>query len=561
MKIVCTVLLAAVALAQTPPEKKPAAVEGKIVNSLTGEPIRKAELTLTTSLMPDGLDGLGAALGLDIDADPPEPKAKEPKKTFTATSDATGKFRIENVDPGDYYFKVKHAGFVEETYKPTGPNAVEGRLHLTSGQELHEVEFRLVPQGAVSGKVVDEDGDPVGDAMVTASKYSFATGRRTLLPADTAQTNDRGEFRLAKLPPGRYYLAADKMAIGLMGATPPAPKDGSPETGYVATYFPQTIDVAQAESTEVKAGADIPGFVIHMQKSRVVRVKGNLVGADGKPIKQAQLMLMSGARPGSMRMASVNDPEGKFEIANVPPGAYMAMTMQLTGGTPSMTMQTLIVGSENLSDVKIGTAAEGTLQGNVTVAGDGKVTLKGISIMLGGDDIGTTMPSTGRVDESGAFVLKKVASTKYGVSVSNIPAGSYLKSVLWNGREKLGETLDFSAGAAGDLQVILGTDGGTFDAKVSRDDKPVRDAKVVLLPEDAGRRSPETTRSESTDDAGHAAFKDVPPGKYLAFAWEKVEEGDWFDPGFVKAAGKDATSVTIGQKDNQHMDLKAIPSK
>jgi uncharacterized GH25 family protein len=560
MKIVCAVLLAAVALAQTPSEKKPAAVEGKVVNSLTGEPIRKAELTLTTSLMPDGFDGIGAALGLD-DADAPEPKAKEPKKTFTATSDAAGKFRIEGVDPGDYYFKVKHAGFVEQTYKPTGANAVEGRLHLTSGQELHDVEFRVVPQGALSGKVVDEDGDPVGDAMVTASKYSFATGRRTLLPADTAQTNDRGEFRLAKLPPGRYYLAADRMAIGLMGATPPAPKDGSPETGYVATYFPQTVDVAQAESTEVKAGADIPGFVIHMQKSRVVRVKGNLVAADGKPIKQAQLMLMSGARPGSMRMASVNDPEGKFELANVAPGTYMAMTVQLTGSSPAMTMQTLIVGDENMSDVKIGTAAEGILQGRVTVNGDGKVPLKGISIMLGGDDDMATMPATGRVDESGAFVVKKVASTKYDVSVSNIPAGSYLKSVLWNGREKLGETFDFSAGAAGDLQVILGTDGGTFDAKVSRDDKPVRDAKVVLLPEDAGRRNTETTRSESTDDAGRAAFKDVPPGKYLAFAWEKVEEGDWFDPAFVKAAGEDAVPVTIGPKDNQHIDLKAIPSK
>jgi hypothetical protein len=423
------------------------------------------------------------------------------------------------------------------------------------------VEFRLVPQGAVSGKVVDEDGDPVGDAMVTASKYSYATGHRTLQAADTAQTNDRGEFRLAKLPPGRYYLVAERMAFNPMASTPPPPKDGSPETGYVATYFPRNVDVQEAESIDVKAGADIPGFAIHLQKSRVLRVKGNLIGADGKPLTKAQVMLMSGARPGSIRMASVNDPDGKFEIANVPPGTYTAMTMQLGGSSPSITMQTLLVGNENLSDVKIGSAPEGTLPGKITVAGEGKVAFKGIAVMLAGGENGPLMPASARVDETGSFVVKKVAAASYEVSLSNVPAGSYLKSVLWNGREKLAEPLDFSAGVAGELQVILGTDGGTFDVKVSRDDKPVNDAKVVLLPEDAGRRTSVTTRSESTDDLGHVVFKDVPPGNYLAFAWEKVEEGDWFDPAFVKAAGNDGTRVTIGSKDNQHMDLKAIPAK
>ena len=560
MKIACAVLLATVALAQAPPEKKPAVIEGKVVNSVTGELIRKAELTLTTSLLPDGFEAMAAQMGLDDAVTVAEPGAKEPKKTFTAASDASGKFKFDHVDPGDYYFTVKHAGFVDQTYKVTGLNRSEGRLHLTAGQELHDVEFRLVPQGAVSGKVVDEDGDPVGDAMVSASKYSFASGRRRLQPADSAQTNDRGEFRLGKLPPGRYYLSAEVMGFNLAASIPPPPKDGSPEAGYVATYFPRTTDVQVAESVDVKAGGDIPGFVIHLQKSRVVRLKGKLVGADGSPLKQAQLMLMSGARPGSMRMTAVNNPEGTFELANVPPGTYMAMTMQMTGSTPSMTMQPLIVPNENLSDIKLGLAPEGTVQGKVTVAGDGKVAVKGFSVMLAGGDDAAIMPSTTAVDESGTFQLKKIASASYELTLPRVPAGAYLKSVLWNGREKLGESFDFSSSSAGDLQVILGTDGSTFDAKVSLGDKPASDATAVLLPAEAGRRNTVTTRSESTDDTGHAAFKDVPPGGYLVFAWEKVEDGDWFDPAFLKAAANDGVRVTIGPKDNQHLDLKAIPA-
>jgi uncharacterized GH25 family protein len=563
MKIAGMALFVCAALAQTaqtPSEPKPAVVAGKVVNSVTGELVRKAELTLTSSLMPEGFEVMAAQLGLDAGAMAGEPAAKGPKKTFTATTDSGGKFKFERVDPGDYYLTVKHAGFMDETYKPTGKDSVEGRLHLSAGRELSEVEFRLVPQGAVSGRVVDEDGDPVPNAMATASKFSFATGHRKLQPADNGMTNDRGEFRLGKLPAGSYYLSAEMIGIDAMGSVPPAPKDGSPETGYVGTYFPGTTDIQQAQAVEVKPAGDVGGFVIHLQKSRVVRVKGTLAGPDGKPLKSAQIMLMSGARPGSMRMSMVNDPEGKFEIANVAPGAYLAMTMQMTGASPTMTMQPLFVPNENMTDVKLGVAAEGSLQGRLVVSGDGKVVLKGIGIMLAGDEDAPVMPSMGTVTESGAFTLTKVASAPHVFSVSRLPAGAYLKSVLWNGRDILGQSLDLSAGTGGDLQVILGTDGGSIDAAVSHDDKPVSDATVVLLPEDPTRRYTETTHSQSTDEKGHAAFKDVPPGNYLLFAWEKVEQGAWFDPAFLKAAASEATKVTIGPKDSQHVEVKLIPA-
>jgi hypothetical protein len=246
-------------------------------------------------------------------------------------------------------------------------------------------------------------------------------------------------------------------------------------------------------------------------------------------------------------------------MANVAPGSYLAMTMQMTGASPTMTMQPLIVPNENMTDVKLGVAAEGSLQGRVVVAGDGKVALKGVGIMLAGDEDAPVMPAMGTVTESGAFTLTKVASTPHLLSVSRVPPGAYLKSILWNGRDILGQPLDLSAGTGGDLQVVLGIDGGKLDASVSHDDKPVSDATVVLLPEDPSRRYPETTHSEESDDTGHAAFKDVPPGNYLLFAWEKVDEGAWFDPAFVKALASEATKVTIGPKESQRVEIKVIP--
>src|ERR1017187_96423 len=158
MKLAAMALFVCAALAQTAPtpsEPKPALVEGKVVNSVTGELIRKADVTLSTSLIPDGFEAMAKQFGMDADVMNDVPEAKGPKRTFTATTDSAGKFKFERVDPGDYYLTAKHAGFMDETYKPTGKDSVEGRLHLSAGRELSEVEFRLVPQGAVSGKVVD----------------------------------------------------------------------------------------------------------------------------------------------------------------------------------------------------------------------------------------------------------------------------------------------------------------------------------------------------------------------------------------------------------------------
>src|SRR5438105_14787564 len=103
---------------------------------------------------------------------------------------------------------------------------------------------------------------------------------------------------------------------------------------------------------------------------------------------------------------------------------------------------------------------------------------------------------------------------------------------MFNDREMIGLPLDCAFG--GTLRIVLGTDGGKLEARVSRDDKPAPDATVLLLPADPSRRFPHSVRQGSTDELGHLVIEDIPPGDYLTFAWEDVEDGAWFDPDFVK---------------------------
>lgn len=563
MKFACYALLicAAAALAQPQTISKPAVVEGKVVSTTTGEPLRKVELTLASSLVSDDVEAMMAMFGGDSNA-PAEPKTpKAAKKTFAATTDAAGKFRFEQVEPGEYILSIKRAGYVDNVYKPEGKYSADGKLRLVAGDELTGVAIRMVPLGALSGRLIDEDGDPVASAFVSAQSYNYASGRRRLIPADSQQTNDRGEFRLGKLRPGRYYLSASPFNMNPLAEVPPPPKDGSPETGYVSTYYPSATDATLATAIDVAAGADLGGFTIQLRKSKVVRIKGRVLAEDGTPLKTFEVMLMSPGNVGSMHIKMVNNAEGRFEMANVQPGSYTVTTMQIGGSSPVIHMHPLVVPAEGLDNLQLGAQLEGNVQGSVVVSGDGKVALKGVRVMMaGGEDGMGAMPVFGSVSESGTFVLKKVAAAPYELSLQPLPAGTYLKSVQWGGRERLGQTLDFAAGFAGPLQIVLGTDGGTFEATVSREDKPAADATVVLLAADPEGRIPETTQSGESDSAGHVRLKDIAPGDYLAFAWEKVEEGQWLDAAFLKPFENQAARVTIHPKGNEKAQLRVIPA-
>jgi len=553
-------LISTAAFAQQAAPPKPAIVDGAVVNSITREPLRKVELTLSTSFMTEDMEKAMAQFGGDSAnaASPGAPKTV--RKSFAAATDASGKFHFE-VEPGDYYLKAKHAGYGDVTYKPQGKYALEGKVHLQAGDELTQVTLRMVPHGAVSGRVIDEDGDPVSSAMVTAQTYMYGNGRKHLVPVDTGQTNDRGEYRLGKLPPGHYYLTASALNVNPLAEAPPPPKDGSPETGYVATYYPKATNIDQAGAIDVAAAADLPGFEIQLQKSRVVRIKGKAVGEDGAPLKTAQIMLMSAGNLGSMQMRMLNDPQGRFEIANIQPGTYIAMTMQMGGSSPTMHMQTLVVPAEGIGDLVLGGQKDGSVKGRVAVSGNGKVALGGLRVQLSGDMDSPVMPAAAGVSESGEFTVNKVAPQPYQVSMAVVPEGAYLKSVRWQDREMLGKPVDFSAGFAGTLEVTLGTDGGQFETTVSRDDKPVSGATVLLIAADPNARFPAATRTAETDAAGHVLMKDIAPGDYLAFAWEDVEEQAWSDPAFLKPLEAQATSVTVHPGGHEKAEVKLIASK
>ncbi len=117
-----------------------AAVSGQVLNAATGEPIRKATVVFRK------VDSSGSG--------------------SSVATDSAGLFSMTGLNPGTYRVSADRPGFVGMEYGARSAGRLGSNLGLTPGQKITDVVFRLLPQGVVTGRVLDEDGDPVRNASV-----------------------------------------------------------------------------------------------------------------------------------------------------------------------------------------------------------------------------------------------------------------------------------------------------------------------------------------------------------------------------------------------------------
>jgi len=171
-------------------EQKKIRLEGRAL-STAGEAVRKATIRLV------GIGNQGS-----------------PAFRYAETTDIDGKFLFEDVAPGRYMLTAEKAGFVPGRYGARSTTSPGTQLAVSAGQEMKDLVFLLTPQGVITGRVTDEDGDPVRGVQVTILRTGYNRGRRLFLPSGGTNTDDQGNFRAGSLAPGRYYLSATDRSGG-----------------------------------------------------------------------------------------------------------------------------------------------------------------------------------------------------------------------------------------------------------------------------------------------------------------------------------------------------------
>src|ERR1700676_3279655 len=150
---------------------------------------------------------------------------------------------------------------------------------------MKDLDFKLIPQGVITGRVTDADGDPMPGLQVFSMQTYRERGQRGLAPMGRAQTDDQGSFRIANLSPGAYYVSADD-AQSRQRAQDNTVRPGRVQNGAsnVTTYYPDSIDAAGATALQVVAGSELRGIDIRMRRERVFSIRGLTIdAATGKP--------------------------------------------------------------------------------------------------------------------------------------------------------------------------------------------------------------------------------------------------------------------------------------
>jgi hypothetical protein len=453
-----------------------------------------AEFQLTTAGVLAGRisDHAGEATNVNVELIKVHDNSVFPSGTKSVTTDSDGKYRFDDVLPGEYFVRASLARFgpryeaygrISDTWQPDPLSAtyypgVSNRkqaawVTVTPGSEFPAIDFLLARPSPlrITGRIenllkFDLDSDPTlaeyrrmlveysrlrngvttnsqGFGIDAATSYSFylapkdqATGESSVIGPLPDYDNDAYRFELRHIPPGDYDLFVVFR----------------PNTGNGYKWQPYV-----GRSVVKVTGSDIGNVAVRIERN--AEMKGRIVHHDTVP----------GREPNR------------------------------SGGKPTLTSV------EPIPDVL---------------------------------RIDPSLQMRNFVETDGAFQIPGgVSPGRYRVSMMRytLPAGVYLVKASLDGADVLGVPFTIEAGSKYELVLELRGDGGQLQGTVlDKDRRRIPNAAVVLVPPDNRRDDPAAYFSTTANARGEFTIEGIRPDSYTALAFpESVELDILRDASFV----------------------------
>jgi protocatechuate 3,4-dioxygenase beta subunit len=501
---------------------------------------------------------------------------------YSTITDPDGHFRIEHIVPGRYRVFFEKTGYVEVNGR--GQKADVNMVTVPAGQSVDDMIFHMLPAAVVTGRVTDEDGDPMSGVRVVALRKIPGKGKRESVNA--VATDDQGEYRLPGLFPGQYWIAAIPQP-DFRDYAPPHDKSSSPdtqpETRYLTTYYPGTYDGGQASPIAVKAGDETP-VNLTLVPARTYRIRGTVTGI--KPGEKTAVEVVS--QLGDSIQGSEVGSDGAFEVHGIATGSYELKASTTGESTVLTARQQVNVVAGDVDGVRLVPMPSFAVTGHLRNDGASTIDFSQYAVNLRQADVpedgGIFMSpdsfgENAQVDRQGNFSWKNVNPGTYIVRLygGNGQDNAFLKSA------RMGDTTidaGFSVSGPATLDLVVSGKAGTVEGVVSNRDqsgnqgadqaegqhgggqesaeKPASNVAVVAVPEEKYRKIPERFGVGATDQYGHFTIRGLAPGNYTLFAWQDVDEEVYRDPEFLKSQGA-GKPVKIEEGSRQAVNLNLSP--
>lgn len=415
---------------QQPEPPATASLEGVVVKMGTNEPIAGVDVELSrvegTPRAPvanNVMDAFNNALSGGGPGGQAPPPLLAPELRYARTGN-DGKFAFKDLKEGKYRLAAARIG---GTYYPAeyGQRDVRGRgvnIPLGMDQAMRDVKVEMAPTSSISGRILDEDGQPMGHVTVMALEPQYRQGQPRFYVERSVQSDEHGGYRLYWLGPGPHAIAAviedprrrqrdlnerppGRTSAHYRASAPVITKrvaaDGTiTEESNAVVYYPSVLDLRSARVINLRTGENAAGLDISMGIGRMpsYHIRGVVMdGVTGQPSKGAEVLAIPKEwRPNAHALSATADNNGVFDLAGAVTDSY-ALTAagsqapeqasisaelaaaaaaagvslsQLLGTSPSQIAYTsLEVSGMNVENVRVLTSPGVTISGRVSIEG------------------------------------------------------------------------------------------------------------------------------------------------------------------------------------------------
>ncbi len=532
--IVFRIILASISAAAAPPERS-SAIAGRVINAITGEPLRRADVTIS-------MDGRFDVRGM-------------------APTGDSGEFLLRALPPGRFRIRAAKPGYATICYGASQPDQAGQVIELAPSENKPGLVIGLVPLGAISGSARSADGSALIRGLVQAYRYDSAREKPAWVALGRADLDNRGRFRLFGLRPGRYIVRVTPSTL------PEFPDSREPDPKVAPTYYPSSVSETEAVALDVGPGAEMTGADVSLQPvvpawiSVLVELPPGIepepAGTPVSPPKPAPVFTVwitpADSSDGNPTQTFVADSRQWTKSPSLVPGRYVVTGLGIVEGKRYAARQEVNV-TGGISQLSLPFRAGVDLKGRVRFVGSPPVDATRMSVMVISAELGSLRVNAGSVSSEGLFRFIDVPPGRWSIFSDSIPRKGHYTSMTMGSKDVRGG-MQITPETREDLDIVITTGPAPLVGQVEQGVATV----VLAAPQGDRAALHHLYAIAPVDKAGHFEFPSLEPGDYQLYAFEEVAPQAWLDPWFLRGYESFGVSVQVTEDALPQFKLKAIP--
>ena len=186
-------------------------IAGTIVNAIGGNPLARARVSIFDTTNP------------------------QTRQSVITSED--GRFEFKQLSPGKYALQGAKRGFISAAYDEH--EGFSTAIVTGTGLDTEHLVLRLSPSAVLSGKILDESGEPVRHATVSLYREDRQVGVSRIVRSRMAMTDDQGAYEFAQLDAGSYFVSVNAQPWYALH-----PRSSQPDAEDLPTAVDQSLDAA-----------------------------------------------------------------------------------------------------------------------------------------------------------------------------------------------------------------------------------------------------------------------------------------------------------------------------